>query len=405
MDGKVLNLLYICEFPPCNCHGGAILLRRLLEVHPAEHLLVITSTPGMLASEGERLECKHISFPVLGVSRFLWVGRLKHLINWIILGFVCCAALINILRRRIDAIVTVLQGRFYFAAALAAFLTRRPYVVVVHDDFISSANRISKFSAQILRPLTKRTLRGAALIYAVSPQMRQLLWNEFGVDSELQLPATSRSCLRTSAHARAAEDGPVVVFAGGITHAVQDSLNLLATLITSGVAVNFGIPNLKLRLFSPATEEDIKKLGWDHPNIECRGWVSQSELPGALSHGDILFLPYSFADASRHAVETAFPSKTADYVASGKPILIFAPNFSTLVRYAREEGFGEIVDQFRADALGQAIHKIAFSPSYQASLANGALGVFSRNHDIANQRSKLFASLAQLAAARNPPSP
>jgi glycosyltransferase involved in cell wall biosynthesis len=356
----------------------------------------------MHASEGERLECEHISFPILGVSRFLWVGRLKHVINWIILGAVCCAAMINILRRRIDAIVTVLHGRFYFAAALAAFLTRTPYVVVVHDDFVSGANRVSVFSARILRPLTKHVLRGAANIYAVSPQMRQLLMSEFDVDSELQLPATARPCSGPSANAGHAEDGPVVVFAGGISYAVEDSLNLLATLITSGAARTFGISNLKLRLFSMASNEEIKRLGWDHPNIECKGWVSQSELPNALSNADILFLPYSFAESSRHAVATAFPSKTADYLASGKPILILAPNFSTLVRYAREEGFGEIVDQFSADALGQAIHKIAFSPTYQASLANGALQVFSRHHDIVNQRRKFFASLAHFAVARVP---
>ena len=45
-------------------------------------------------------------------------------------------------------------------------------------------------------------------------------------------------------------------------------------------------------------------------------------------------------------METAFPSKIADYLAAGKPILVFGPRYSSLVRYASEQGFAEIVDEF-----------------------------------------------------------
>ncbi len=401
-SANVVRLLYICDFPPCNCHGGAILLRRLLEGYAGEKLLVITSTSGMRTSnEGERLECQHISFPVLGVSRIRWIGRLKHVLNWGILGLACCTALFSILRRRVDAVLTVMYGRFYFAGALAARLTRTPYIVFVHDDFISTTNHVSPFSAKVLFPLTRRVLRRADRVYSVSVEMQKFLYGEFGIDSELQLPATSRSALRKQC-SMGTENGPVVVFAGAVTYAVQDSLNLIANLITSGGAETYGLANLKLRLYSPLSIEQAKQLRWDHENIEIEGWVPQAELLDSLSTADILLLPYSFADSSRHAVETAFPSKTADYLASGRPILVFGPKYSTLVNYARQEGFAEIVDEFTTAALAKGIQNIALSQSRQQALARCSLETFAKNHDMERQRREFQSSLRELVGSRAP---
>jgi glycosyltransferase involved in cell wall biosynthesis len=374
-------------------------MSRLLEGCDGKHLLVITSTPGKrLSRNDELLACKHIAFPVLGASRVRWFGRLKHILNWIILAVACFTALASILWRKVDVVITVLHGRFYFAGAFAAYLTRTPYVVVVHDDFISSANRLSKFSANILRPLAKRVLHRAAHVYAVSPEMTNFLANEFGVDSELQLPATTKLLRRQGSLCGSGTEAPVIVFAGGVTFAVRDSLDLVAKLITGGAAAEYGMPGLKLRLFSQLCVEQANEYGWYHSNIEIKGWVPQSALLDALSEADILLLPYSFSENARHAVHTAFPSKTADYLASRKPILILAPGSSTLVRYARKEGFADIVDEFSTDALARTIHQIVFSPEHRATLADRAQQVFCRNHDIANQRRKFFATLGRLAS-------
>jgi glycosyltransferase involved in cell wall biosynthesis len=144
------------------------------------------------------------------------------------------------------------------------------------------------------------------------------------------------------------------------------------------------------------TDSEMRTSGWDRIDIVCRGWVTQSELPSVLSSADILFLPYSFLESSREAVETAFPSKTADYLAAGKPVLVFGPKYSSLVRYASEQGFAEIVDEFSAAALARGIQKIVFSPHYGEELAARALEVFSANHDISRQQHKFYLTLERI---------
>jgi hypothetical protein len=108
-------------------------------------------------------------------------------------------------------------------------------------------------------------------------------------------------------------------------------------------------------------------------------------------------LPYSFSAEAREAVETAFPSKTADYLAAGKPILVLGPAYSTLVRYASQEGFATIVDEFNEEALARSIQQIVASPAYREQLVTKALSVFSANHDIRQQRSRFYATLDTIA--------
>jgi glycosyltransferase involved in cell wall biosynthesis len=98
-------------------------------------------------------------------------------------------------------------------------------------------------------------------------------------------------------------------------------------------------------LYVPLTKERIAELGWAHDLINLRGWVSNLELRRALCRADILFLPASFAKEEVAVVVAGFPTKTADYMASGRPILVFGPEYSSLVRYARETGFAEVVSE------------------------------------------------------------
>jgi glycosyltransferase involved in cell wall biosynthesis len=212
--------------------------------------------------------------------------------------------------------------------------------------------------------------------------MQETIRRNFGVDAELQPPATER---RECRPARPAGREISIVYAGSITSAVEDNLKLLASLITSGKLSEHGV-DAKLHLYTVLKQEQRREWGWDHPNIVIHAWVVQAELPGVLCTADILFLPFSFAPEERHTVETAFPSKTADYLASGTPILVFGPKYSTLVGYARREGFGEIVMEADGELLVQAIQRVAGDPGHREMLSRRALAVFSKYHDMGRQR-------------------
>jgi hypothetical protein len=396
--GHARRLLYIGEFPPSNHHGGAILLRRLLEEHPAECLTVIASELGMKHSQGMNLlECRQIAIPAFGEPRHPWLRRLKSAGNRLCLAIVAFQAILEIRRRRAEAVITIIQGRYYLAAGLACWATATPQIAIVHDNFVSSNAAAWDFLVKVQRRLTRKILQRAAHVYAVSQQMQRLVFSECGREAEIQWPSTTRPTRQADGQPQVTRlGGPIILFAGTIGYTVDDCLDLLANLIATEQLKEYGMAEAKLHLCVPITRDDMRKRGWDHPDIVVRGWVSQSELYEALCGADILFLPYSFSKNAREAVETAFPSKTADYLAAGKPILVFGPKDSTLVRYAFEQGFAEIVNEFSGAALARGIQNIQFSPAYRDRLAARALEVFSANHDLRCQQRKFYRTLERV---------
>jgi glycosyltransferase involved in cell wall biosynthesis len=395
------RLLYVGEFPPSNHHGGAILLKRLLGKHPTNCLTVITSKTGMQASQATGLlECPHIVVRAFSRSGNLPLRTLMRAANGLEFALVALRTILEVRRKRAEALITIVQGRYYIAAAFAAWVTATPHVTLVHDNFISAYVSPSDFVRGVKRRLTKRILRNAAYIYAVSPEMQRLVSTECGVESEIQLPSTTARACKAEGQAQVIrEGGPIILFAGLVGYTVKDCLDLLADLITSGQLKEYGLSGAQLHLCTTMTDAEIRICGWGHKDIVCRSWVPQSELVSVLSSADILLLPYSFLEGSRDAVETAFPSKTADYLAAGKPILVFGPKYSSLVRYAAEQGFAEIVDEFSQVALANSIRKIAFSPLYREHLTARALEVFSANHDISHQQQKFYLTLKRIIRA------
>jgi glycosyltransferase involved in cell wall biosynthesis len=390
---RAVKLLYVCDFPPANGSGGPILMKRLLQSYAPDHVIVFTNSEAFCESQpADRLSCPHVVFPGFGVSKRLWVGRLKHLLNWAVLACVTVAATVTILRRQVAVLVTVLHSRYFLAAAAAGWLTRKPYVVLVHDEYFSRS-AATWFSRRIVKPLSGMVLRHAAHVYAISPGMRRLLQVEFGAESEVQWPATERHPRRAQFAAAAGKE-TIILFAGAITYAVEDSLRLLIEIITSGRLKRDGI-SVKLHLYSRLSDDQRSAFG-NHPDVVVKNWVMQSEMPGVLAGADILILPYSFLESSRHAVETGFPSKTADYLAAGKPVLVFGPPYSTVVHYALEEGFAEVVTECSADALTRAIERVLLAPGHGAALRAKALEVFFRNHDIDRQRAQFRLLLQSL---------
>jgi glycosyltransferase involved in cell wall biosynthesis len=391
-SGQPVRLLYICDFPPSNLGGGPILMSRLLSEYPPDSVAVLTSTRFARVSPQEgRLSCEEITVGLSeGYGRF-GLGRVRAALNWLRIPFIALVARRTIRQRQIAAILTVLHGQFCFAAALAARLCGVPYVVVVHDDYTSGMRVIG-------RSLTRAVMRNAAHIYSVSPGMQDTIRSQFGVESELHWPATERPHFESSPPP---SDELSIVFAGSVTGAVEDSLRVLADLITSGKLTECEIQKAKLHLYTVVKEEQKRAWGWDHPDVVVHPWVGQDELPQILRKADILFLPFSFASAERHTVETAFPSKTADYLASGTPILVFGPKYSSLVAYARREGFAEMVTEADPHLLARAIRRIALDSGHREALSSRALEVFSKYHDIGQQRADFLGVLKSIVTERS----
>jgi hypothetical protein len=71
-------------------------------------------------------------------------------------------------------------------------------------------------------------------------------------------------------------------------------------------------------------------------------------------------------------MEMAFPSKLADYTATGVPLLIYGPSYCSAVTWARENpGVAEVVES--EPDLAAAIARLAGDPDHRVALGKRAL--------------------------------
>ncbi|MHB8216507.1 MAG: glycosyltransferase [Candidatus Sulfotelmatobacter sp.] len=398
--GEAVRLLYICDFPPSNLAGGSILMSRLLLDYPPHRIAVLTSSRYLRVSPQEgRLGCEHIPFPTTkGWGRW-GLGRIRNVIDWLMVPVLAlfCAWIIR--RRRIQLMVSVVHDRFFIAAAIVSWLTSVPLVLAVHDDWIHTQQRRVPSLKPFFPVLFRFAVRKAAHIYSVSVGMQELVRDTCGRESELQLPAIAPYAAEemTDVAPPGLVKTPVsILYAGGIV----ENAETLVRLIQKGSLERYGVPTCCLDLYVPLTKEQFSEMGWSHDLINLRGWVSNIELRRALCRADILFLPASFAKEEAAVVIAGFPTKTADYMASGRPILVFGPEYSSLVRYARQCEFAEVVTESSGDALAKGIGDMVSSPMRRAELVSRAFSVLSANHDIFKQRQEFRRLAAELAIAQ-----
>ncbi len=397
MSEAIANILFVCDLPPCNYLGGSVLMSRLLTDYPSDKITVLCTSDKLrtLPKEG-RLKCEHIDFPLTNWTGALGLGRIKGFINWLLLLLLAFESVRIIKRKKTQVVLAIAHDYLFLSAAVACSLTSTPLILIVHDDWVSrtrdSVGIVRCFGHKIFRALAKN----AAYVYVVSPFMQELMKSQYGVESEVQMPFIEigkREALPTHEDNICAQNIRIVYTGGGFG---SDSIEILIKMIKGNKLREFGIDSCEFHLYTDINSEDVKRANWEDHRVVFHGWVSQSEVRKAIETADILYLPFSFKEEWKYAA-TACPTKTSDYLAAKKPILVCGPDYSYIVRYAKEFGFAEVVHELNENSLAQGIARILDSKEHRERLLRNASLTFERNHDVARQRSRFYEVANRLA--------
>jgi glycosyltransferase involved in cell wall biosynthesis len=174
-----------------------------------------------------------------------------------------------------------------------------------------------------------------------------------------------------------------IVFTGAIYSGQADSVRRLVHVLDQEPQFNASQPlNMHLTLYTMMSEEALSRMGMLGNNVSS-GRVTNESIPDVLSKANIAFVPIYFEPAMRHFAETSFPTKIAEYVASGVPILAHVPPYSTVARYCREHGCGLVVDEPNEESLRDALILLRTDATLRTNLSMRALEAARRKHDAA----------------------
>jgi glycosyltransferase involved in cell wall biosynthesis len=170
-----------------------------------------------------------------------------------------------------------------------------------------------------------------------------------------------------------------VVYLGALAEDMQvlslrDVARSISTLSTRGVPISLTIHTGDIH--RSYFEQYLDGL----PGVSHGGMVTRKDLCAVLSVADLLVIPVNFGDDGILA-RFSMPTKVPEYMASGAPVLVYAPEGVPPTAYAREEGWGYVVDRRDPDALEQALLSLVGSQELRTRLGQLGRELALQNHD------------------------
>jgi glycosyltransferase involved in cell wall biosynthesis len=359
------RLLYVGDVPVEASYHGSALLHRLLTDYPADRLTVLETASHSQADR--RLPNVNYLWHSIGNPRWLNTRFHPYAVAWFSQKGTRMGAKVSQSMNgfQVESVLTVAHGFGWLAAADIAAKRRVPLHLMVHDDWPRVATVPTSFRKRLDEHFA-RVYRQAQSRLCVSPSMSREYQKRYGKAADVIYPIRAQDCLEFDGPPErlARNDKPfTVAFAGTINS--QGYIRALMVLQEALKSVGG-----RLLIFGPSTSVEF-----DTSTTEVCGLLKSSDLLMHLrSEADALFVPMSFDSSERTNMEMAFPSKLADYTATGLPLLIYGPGYCSAVAWARENpGVAETIDT--EDQLSDAIQRLANDPAYRIALGKCALEV------------------------------
>lgn len=257
--------------------------------------------------------------------------------------------LLGLIRRhRPEVILAVyFRTRWILATWLASRLSGVPVVYWVHDAYLPNFARRGPLARWFARQVERRTL-GNSLILTLHPHLVEHYAQAYGANARVV-----RQMARFEAFPPALEGpapGPVVIgFSGAIYENNYRELAQLAALVAER-------PALELRIWTDAPPERLAAWGIAGSRVHVGYESDQRRLLERLRDCSLLYLPLAFEDGqqlTRAALAHAFPTKSIDYLAVGRPILVHAPEEYELSRFFQHDRCGHLLNAGTPAALAE----------------------------------------------------
>jgi len=174
-----------------------------------------------------------------------------------------------------------------------------------------------------------------------------------------------------------------IVFTGRIYWAQERSVRNLLRAVSA-------MDDLDIRclIYAPNPPKELVAEYANHPRITF-DVASHDQMPAVQGRADILFLPLSWHTKSPQIIATASPGKLTDYLIAGRPMLIHAPPYAFVSRYAREHRCGHVVDEENIAALQAGIKKLITDNGYARELIANARRMFHAHYDVGPNAMKM----------------
>lgn len=183
-----------------------------------------------------------------------------------------------------------------------------------------------------------------------------------------------------------------LLYAGRIGPGIEQSLLDVASAIDEIRKTNV---NLWFNIQTTTTDTKIinklKKFGC----VIINPVVEYLKIPKVLTSADILVFPNDFSKKGIDFLKFSMPTKLTEYMASGTPVLVYAPKESAATKMFMENQCGKCVLNRNKAELMEAINNLLKDKEYRKKISSRALTVVEEKFDANHVKSEFWKLLSE----------
>ena len=255
-----------------------------------------------------------------------------------------------------------------------------PFVIHIMDDWPTTIYRkglfgyfLNKFTHYSFRRLIKKSAACLSISQKMSDEYSKRYGNKWSV---FHNPIDIEKWIKVDQMKNISKN---FIYTGRIGIANFNSLLFFSTAI---YRLKNEIPDINFTIYSPDFQNKlflscIKKFD----NVLMHEPISYNKIPSVLSKAKALVLPLDFDEKALKFARFSMPTKATEYMASGIPIIIFAPSKSAVAQYAINCRWGLVVDKQDMVLLKKSIIDILMNDHLRKTLIERSLYMSQKNHN------------------------
>jgi glycosyltransferase involved in cell wall biosynthesis len=376
------QLLFINEYPPCSVAGGPVIARQLLRNYDPARMDIICCASWYPDARPQMREtylpCNHVAVPTHRTSRrprrffgpweaSLDCGRLDQIIE---MGRKI------IQEKKVEALFTMSYG---CEMPHAAYFLHKEFGIPLYyfetDDLIGQAT--CRRAYKMITKHREDFLNSVSKLWLTSPAMVRTYRERYGVEGEFLFHFVDMDYYLQSAMAAPSPptDRISIIYTGSVNQMFYDTMKWFCDRLNRGLTID-GKP-VEMTIYSGACPPEL--LG---PHVTWPGLVKLEEIPGLLGQAHLAAILVSFTQnpTVKELIQTSLYTKTIDYLAAGRPVLVVSPTYSSEVDY-----FGDVtcmVDKAEEEPIVAAIRRILNDREYTEKLRRDGLELVRRQHSL-----------------------
>jgi len=376
------QLLFINDYPPCTAGGAPVITRQLFRHYDPERMDVVCcgSWYDELPPKVREtfLPCRHTS-----IRSFRTNLRPRRIFSPLD-ATLNCLRLDHIMRvgRRIArerGVEAIFSTSFGSEMPHAAFFLSRELGVPFY--YFESDRLDAYFTCRRAEKLIKKHrldfLRSAKKLWLTSPAMIESYRRDYGVDGEFLFHFVD-----AADYQNAVRDAPPLpddrlelVYTGSINSLFYDTMKWFCDWLNRGLVIEGRQVEMTIYTGSPRPE----LLG---PHVRSPGLVKLEEIPAKLAAAHVAAVLVSFTQEPgiKAQVETSLYTKTIDYLASGRPVLVVSPSYSAEVDCFKDVAC--IVNQLDQGQVAEALKRLIVDREYTEDLRRKGFAMVERHHSM-----------------------